>query len=298
MALHGDSPEARANRLASMTRTATSAPASDIAAGAGPHQGRSRLANAATIDRDRIIADPDQPRTEFDPEALQSLADSLRERGQLQPIRVRWDEGQGVYVVIVGERRWRAAALAGLRTLACIIDDQPASPRERLEAQLIENCLREDLRPVEQARAYRSLMEATGDGLRELAKRLRVSPSSISKSLTLLELPEEIRTQVDEGVLPAATAYQISQVASPQAQVALTKAAVDEGLTGAEVAEMVKAVRARRPVAPAKPEPVTVDLGDGAVRITWKKAGHSAAQMLRRALKEIQAQERGEVDAA
>ena len=83
---------------------------------ADPFEGRKQLREACSIRLDRIIADPDQPRKEFDPEALDRLAESLRARGQLQPIRVRWDEGRGVYVVVVGERRWRAARLAGLES--------------------------------------------------------------------------------------------------------------------------------------------------------------------------------------
>ena len=84
-------------------------------------EGLTREKAAARIAVDRIVRDPDQPREEFDEEALQRLADSLRTRGQLQPIQVRWDEGRGVYVILVGERRWRAAQRAGLAELSCIV---------------------------------------------------------------------------------------------------------------------------------------------------------------------------------
>ena len=78
----------------------------------------------------RIEPDPDQPREDFDPAALERLAESLRARGQLQPVRVRWDEGRGAYVLVCGERRWRAARMAGLQALSCIVMDAPASPAE------------------------------------------------------------------------------------------------------------------------------------------------------------------------
>ncbi len=111
-------------------------------------QGVARSQNTAEIRVDRIVRDANQPREEFDPEGLASLAESLKTRGQLQPIRVRWDEGRGVYVIVCGERRWRAAALAGLETLTCVIHEGEI---DVLAIQLIENALREDLKPIEQA---------------------------------------------------------------------------------------------------------------------------------------------------
>ena len=118
--------------------------------------------DAVEIPLDKIVPDPDQPREEFDPEALERLAESLKTRGQLQPIRVRWDEAQGKYVIICGERRWRAARMAGLATMSCVVSEGPIDAGELLALQLIENCLREDLRPIEQARAFKSLMDRNG----------------------------------------------------------------------------------------------------------------------------------------
>jgi ParB family transcriptional regulator, chromosome partitioning protein len=295
-----DTPEARANRLASMTRSvAPAAPAADP--GAGAHQGRSRLKGAATIERARIIPDPSQPRTEFDAEALEQLAGSLKSRGQLQPIRVRWDEGRGAYLIVLGERRWRAAGLAGLETLECVVDDEPATAEDLLEDQMVENCLRQDLRPIEQARAYRRLMESRGISLRALAERLHVSPAAISKALATLELPEAIRESVDAGAIGADVAYQLTQVADPADQLELAQAVVAEKLTRSEVAEAVRAVRARRPAPAARPQPVEVDLGDGTlVKISWKRPNATTAlQAARKAVKVLQERERGgEVDAA
>jgi ParB family chromosome partitioning protein len=156
---------------------------------------------------DRIAADPDQPREEFDPEALQRLADSLRAKGQLQPIRVRWDEGRGAYIIICGERRWRAATMAGLETLHCVIVEGTVEPVELLAIQLVENALREDLRPVEQARAYRTLMDQKGWSTRQLAAELAVTQPQVVRTLALLDLPAVVQEAVEQGTLAPGTAY-------------------------------------------------------------------------------------------
>ena len=146
-------------------------------------EGRRRLEGGALIRVDRLIRDPHQPRTEFDEEGLRRLALSLKDRGQLQPIRVRWDEAEGHYVVVTGERRWRAAQLAGLEALACVVMTSPVAAEDLLEDQLIENCLREDLKPIEQARAYKSLMDSRGLSQRQLAERLQIGHPAIAKAL-------------------------------------------------------------------------------------------------------------------
>jgi ParB family transcriptional regulator, chromosome partitioning protein len=262
-------------------------------------EGLARDKSAARISIDRIAADPDQPRREFDPEELERLAESMRTRGQLQPIRVRWSEGQGSYVVIMGERRWRAAKMAGLAELACVVQEEELTPEDRLAVQLVENALRSDLRPLEQAHAYRALMEAKGWSTRQLGAELAIHATTITKALALLELPAEVQDRVEQGGLSPATAYEVSKLEGPEAQAEMAQVAIAEKLTRSEVAEAVKAVKARRPAAIAKPDPVTLDLGDVAVKIIWKKGNASVAQALRRALKEVQERERqGEVDAA
>ena len=124
--------------------------------------GLGRIKNAFLIPLDRIAPDPNQPRKDFKPEALERLAVSLKERGQLQPIRVRWNAPLDRWIIIAGERRWRAAALAGMATVAAVEASQPLTEDEILEDQLVENCVRSDLLPVEQARAFKTLMESRG----------------------------------------------------------------------------------------------------------------------------------------
>jgi ParB family transcriptional regulator, chromosome partitioning protein len=277
-------------------------PGLDPAAALGPGHspGMTRRKDVWSIPLDRIEPDPDQPRVEYDEEALDRLAESLRSRGQLQPIRVRHDQGRGVYMILLGERRYRAARRAGLRDLQCVIHDAPLGPEEKLELQLVENCAREDLKPIEQARAYRRLIDARGWSITRLARELSVSQPAVSKALALLELPATVQDQVERGALAPNTAYEVSQLADPEAQAALAEAVVEQKLTRAEVAQAVQAVKARRPTPAARPAPVDLDLGDGvAIRITYRKASPlTPAQALRRGLKVLADRERQEVGAA
>src|SRR5918998_5576789 len=102
-------------------------------------QGVAKSKNTVDIPVEKIEADPDQPREEFEPEALGRLADSMKAKGQLQPIRVRWDEGREAYVIIMGERRWRAAVMAGLSVMTCVVHEGALDPGEQLAIQLVEN---------------------------------------------------------------------------------------------------------------------------------------------------------------
>ena len=142
-----------------------------------------------SIQVDRVAPDPNQPRKEFEPESLRQLADSLKERGQLQPIRVRWDAAMERWVIIAGERRWRAAVHAGLPTITAVEATKPLTDDEILEEQLIENCVREDLKPIEQARAYKALIDPRGISQRQLAEKLRIAQATVAKTLALLDAP-------------------------------------------------------------------------------------------------------------
>lgn len=167
------------------------------------------------IDIDRVQPDPQQPRTEFDEEALRQLADSIRDKGQLAPIRVRWSEDESVWLIISGERRWRAAKLAGLTSVDCFFQEQPLSPTQILEEQLIENLLREDLTPIEEAESYQHLMQVNGWNGKQLASALSISPTRISRALALLKLPHEMRTRIDSGELSARAGYELSRLPEP-----------------------------------------------------------------------------------
>lgn len=142
---------------------------------------------------DQIVEDPDQPRKGYDEESLQGLAESIRHE-LINPITVRPLPDGETYQIITGERRWRAAQLAGLTEIPCIVKE--ADYDFALTEQLIENLQREDLAPIDKARALKSLKQSQGLTNRELAQMLGLSERTISIWLGLLELPEEVGEQV------------------------------------------------------------------------------------------------------
>lgn len=161
--------------------------------------GRSAGVDVHRIELSRIEPDPEQPRRHFDEARDAELAVSLTEHGQLQPIRVRWDVKASVYRIIAGERRWRASKIAGRPTIdAIIVDDSTTLDAVRIE-QVVENLQRSDLSKSDTARAYRSLMDLWGVNAKELAARLGVSESTISRGLAVLKLDEASRAKLDSG---------------------------------------------------------------------------------------------------
>ena len=192
-----------------------------------------------------------------------------------------------------GERRWRAARMAGIEKLACVIHEGTLTDEEKLAMQLVENALRTDLKPVEQARAYRRLMEARGYSTRELAAELHIAQTSVVRALSLLDLPAEVQGRVEGGELAATVAAELTKLPDATLQAEVAQAVIAEGLTRTEVTELVQAVKARRPTPTRRPDPVTVDLGDCTVTVRWKKpSATTALQALRKAAKQVQEQER------
>ena len=279
-------------RTAGATARESAAPMPSIAGAGALHggtpdryRGVSRDKEANLIPLDRIIPDPDQPRKEFDAGELERLAASMKERGQLQPILVRWEEDRGVYAIIAGERRWRAADLAGLATMRAIVADRPYTAGELFEVQLIENALREDLKPIEQANAYRRLMETRGWSLRDVARELNVAHSSVARALELLDLPPRVQEAVDAGELGPTLAIEVGKIGDPAVQEQVAAAAVAEGMTRSEVTELVRAVKSRRPSPASRPEPFSLEVEPGVtVTVRWRRPSDlTAAQALRKA---------------
>jgi ParB family chromosome partitioning protein len=145
-----------------------------------------------------VRANPDQPRRRFDPESISTLAESLSEAGMIQPVLVR-PLPDGRFELIAGERRWRAAQEAGLSTVPALIRDEDAATR--MQTALIENVAREDLNPVDEARACAALVEDLGLTKEELARRLGRSRESISNLVRLLNLPDDVLDLLSEGRL-------------------------------------------------------------------------------------------------
>lgn len=166
---------------------------SAIAAATGP-----RDAELRELAVEAVRPNPEQPRKQFDQEALQALADSLGERGVLQPVLVR-PVAPGQYELVAGERRWRAAQLAGLKTLPAIVQDRDDA--KTLEDALIENMAREDLNPVEEARAVAALVEELGLTREAVGRKVGRSRVAVSNLLRLLDLPDEVLHALQEGAL-------------------------------------------------------------------------------------------------
>lgn len=149
----------------------------------------------------QIVPNPDQPRRDFQPEALQDLADSLRQKGVIQPLIVRRISGQDKYEIVAGERRWRAAQIAQLHELPVIIRE--FSDSEVLEIAIIENIQREELNAIEEALAYRQLMQRFGHTQEKIAEALSRSRSHIANLLRLLALPDDVQQMLKSGKLTA-----------------------------------------------------------------------------------------------
>jgi ParB family transcriptional regulator, chromosome partitioning protein len=192
--------------------TPESAPAVAVIPGESKYKNLLRVKEALKIPLDRLDPDPNQPRREFDAASLAELAASMKARGQLQAIRVRWEESACRWIIVAGERRYRAAMLAGLPTLMCVEAIGPLTPDDALEDQLVENCLREDLRPIEQARAFKALIDRRAWTQRQLAATLHIAQASVAKALALLDLPEDLQAEVDAGTVPATAAYEVAKV--------------------------------------------------------------------------------------
>lgn len=184
----------------------------------------------------QIRGNPDQPRTVFDEAALEELAASLKAVGIVQPVVVRRQGDH--YQIIAGERRWRAARLAGLKTLPAII--RQADDAQSLELALIENISREDLNPIDTARAYACLQEDFGATQEELAGRLGRSRSAIANTLRLLELPDEIQSMLEEGKLSEGHGRALLALSDRSRQRQLAARITARGLSVRQTEELVK----------------------------------------------------------
>jgi ParB family chromosome partitioning protein len=204
-----------------------------------PNTGRQRDRDFGLMELDRIACS-DQPREDFDDDRLKELAESIKRHGQLSPIRVRWHEDQKIWVVISGERRFRAAKLAGLKTIRCHFIEGDLTEAQILEEQIVENLHRVDLTPVEQAKAYQKLMEINRWRAKELAEHLHIPKSSLSVALALLKLPADIQTQVEERRIPASAAAELSKVNDEDIQRQLASQIVQGKRTRDETKKQVK----------------------------------------------------------
>lgn len=180
------------------------------------------------IDINSVRPNPNQPRKTFDPDALMELRDSILNQGILQPILVE-EIADATYVIVAGERRYRAAKMAGLKTIPAIV--RSFSDLQRMEVALIENIQRENLNPVEEARAYSYLLTQAGIKQEELAQKVGKSRPAITNSLRILNLPEKMLDALEKGYFTSGHARAILSVENPADQEILFHKIIDEDLS-------------------------------------------------------------------
>lgn len=195
----------------------------------------------------KVEPNREQPRKNFDEDALQELADSIKQFGLLQPILVQ--DRKDFYEIIAGERRWRAAKLAGLKEVPVIIRNY--TEQEIVEISLIENIQREDLNPIEEAQAYKRLLTEFHLKQDEVAERVSKSRAAVTNSIRLLKLNEEVQRMVVDEMISTGHARALLAVENPEEQYNLAQRIFDEKLSVRDVEKLVKNLHK-----PAKPKKV------------------------------------------
>jgi ParB family transcriptional regulator, chromosome partitioning protein len=240
--------------------------------------GESAVTQLAQLPVDAIHANPRQPRRRFEPEATTGLASSIKQQGLLQPVVVRPRQAGG-YELIAGERRWRAAREAGIELLPALVRE--ADDRDTLLLALVENVAREQLSPVEEARAYAALVDEFELSLGDVADRVGRSKSSVSNRLRLLELPEEVLWMVARGELTEGHARAVLALPDHDARKKLAKKIVRDGMSvrAAEKAAQDGGAARRLRSAPAV-DPALAERARGAAeRLTGLPARVSAGKL-------------------
>ena len=209
-----------------------------------------------------------QPRKQFDPDALADLADSIRQHGIIQPLTVRKLQS-GYYQIIAGERRWRAARMAGLSQVPVVVIE--ADDRKAMELALIENLQREDLNPMEEAEGYHTLMEQYGLTQEETSQRVGKSRSAVANALRLLNLCKEVRELVEEGKLTGGHARALVPLTTDVQQKAAAIIVKDD-LSVRQTELLVKKLTAEKPDKPAK-DATSVDYAAEAARELGERLG-------------------------
>lgn len=184
---------------------------------------------------ENLFPNPNQPRRDFTPEALEDLANSIRQKGVLQPLIVRPRAEQGTYEIVAGERRWRAAQMAQLHQLPVLVRE--FSDTEVLEVAIIENIQRADLNAIEEAAGFRQLMDRFGHTQEKIAEALSKSRSHIANLLRLLNLPDDVQAFVREGKLSAGHARALITTSDPSR---LAKIAIEKGLSVRETERLAR----------------------------------------------------------
>ena len=193
-------------------------------------------ATETTVKITQVEPNREQPRKNFDEDALQELADSIKQFGLLQPILVQ--DRKTHYEIIAGERRWRAAKLAGLKEVPVIIRDY--TDQEIVEISLIENIQREDLNPIEEAQAYKRLLTEFNLKQDEVAERVSKSRTAVTNSMRLLKLCDEVQQMIIDDMLSTGHARALISIEDPEQQYTIAQKIFDEKLSVRDVEKLVK----------------------------------------------------------
>ena len=255
-----------------------------------------------------------QPRKQFDPESLADLADSIREHGIIQPLTVRKLQS-GYYQIIAGERRWRAARMAGLTQVPAIIIE--ADDRKAMELAMIENLQREDLNPMEEAAGYRSLIEDYGLTQEEAAQRVSRSRPAVANAMRLLALPQEVQWLIEQGNLSAGHGRALLSLPTPEEQIAFAEEIMAHHWSVRETEERIRRIlhQMNQPDEPKEDAPLkiyfqeaerklTADLGRKVTISQGKKKGKIALEyydqedleLLMQALATLEARKEGRAE--
>lgn len=235
-----------------------------LAAILAPTEGTAPGAELRKLPVDLIAPNPRQPRRVFDEESLLALSESVKERGVIQPVLVRPCPG-GSYELIAGERRWRAAQLAGLEVVPAVV--QPHEDRESLEIALIENMAREDLNPIEEARACSLLVDELGLTREEVGRRVGRSRVAVSNLLRLLDLPDEVLDLLVEGRLTEGHGRALLMAPDHGDRRRLGRSAADEDWTVRETEARARETTRPPEVAPKVTRELHPDQEEAAARI-------------------------------
>lgn len=219
--------------------------------------------NLNEIEISNIEPNPNQPRREFDQEALQELANSISEVGIIQPITLRQMEN-GKYQIIAGERRWRASQLAGLTTIPAYI--RTVEDEGVMEMALVENIQREDLNAIEVALAYQHLAETTGMTQEKISKRVGKSRAAVTNFLRLLKLPAQVQMALKNHEIDMGHARALLAIDSPSAQIKLFKEIQKQQYSVRKVEEMVQALKNGEDIKTAKGKVAGKSLAPGGVQ--------------------------------
>ena len=255
-----------------------------------------------------------QPRKSFDPEALSDLADSIRVHGIIQPLTVRKLQS-GYYQIIAGERRWRAARMAGLTQVPAVVIE--ADDRKAMELAMIENLQREDLNPMEEAAGYRSLIEDYGLTQEEAAQRVSRSRPAVANAMRLLALPQEVQWLIEQGNLSAGHGRALLSLPTPEEQIAFAEEIMAHHWSVRETEERIRRIlhQMNQPDEPKEDAPLkiyfqeaerklTADLGRKVTISQGKKKGKIALEyydqedleLLMQALATLEARKEGRAE--